>query len=59
MDTREARDYGGAVQRLELLEPRAIHHPPNHTADVERLFRVRRDYSAQLMGGIERLFEGV
>ena len=59
MDTCEACYNGGAIQRLELLEPRAVHHPPDHTPDVERLFGVRGDEPTQLLGGIERLFEGI
>lgn len=59
MNTREARDDGGAIQCLELLESRAVHHPPDNTADVKKLFGVHRNEPAQLLAGIERLFEGV
>jgi hypothetical protein len=59
VDPREARDDGGGIQGFELLEAGAVHHPRDHTADVEGLLGVRGDEPAQLARRVERFLKGV
>ena len=44
-----------AVERLELVEPRAVHHPGQHLARVEGDLGVGRGDAQQLVGVVDRL----
>lgn len=56
MNAREARDDGGAVERLKFLEAGAVHDPGDDAADVEGPLGVQWDEPSQLVGRVEGLF---
>ncbi len=50
----KAAHQGGAEQRLELIEHRAVHQSRNHFAHVERLLGIGRDHAVQLVAAVQR-----
>ncbi len=55
VDGGPAGDQAGAVQRLELVEPRPVDHPGQHLAGVEGDLGVGRGDPQQLGGVVDRL----
>jgi hypothetical protein len=51
-------DQAGAVQRLVLTEPRAVHYPGQHLARVEWNPEVDGSDAEQLVGVVKRLVRG-
>jgi hypothetical protein len=54
VDARPARDERGAVERLVLVEVRAVDGAGQHLARVEGHLRVRRDDPEDLVGVVSR-----
>lgn len=54
MQVGEAAHQGGAEQRLELIEHRAIDQPGDHLTYIERLLGIGRHHAIQLVGRIQR-----
>src|SRR5204862_6626265 len=58
-DPREAGDERRPVERLELVEARAVDDPRDDLAHVVRLPRALRDDAVELLGRVERLQDGL
>ncbi len=58
VDRPPSGDHRGAVERLVLLEPRAVEHPGQHLAHVEGDPEVARDDAQQVLGVVDRLVAG-
>ena len=55
LDVRKAADQRRAVERLELVESRAVDDAGDDVAHIVRLARVGRHDAVDLLGGIKRL----
>ena len=59
VDRRPAGDQAGAVERLVLVEARAVDHPGEHLAGVEGHPQVGRRDAEELVGVVHRLVGGL